>query len=70
MPDALNYRVGPTQVPDALMYRVGPQPGEPLYPQARDPLSAWRGGAMEKDRPKKPSDRRLQQAQKKTLKGP
>ena len=62
-------------MPDALKHRVGPQPGGPLYvpdtrnnregPQAREPPSAAMGGAEEKDWPKRPSDRQLQEAQKK-----
>ena len=71
MPDALNYRV-----PDTQIYRVGPQQGGPpmclmCWTTEKDlrqgsPLSAWRGGATEKDWPKRPSDRQLQEAQKKT----
>ena len=68
------------QMPDSLNYRVGPQPGGPLYvpdvpnnrdrPQAMEPLSAWMGGATEKDWPKRPSDCQLQEAWKKTPIGP
>ena len=35
-------------------------------PRQGSPLSAWMGGATEKDWPKRPSDRQLQEAQKKT----
>ena len=66
------------QMPDALNYRVGPQPGGPpplcawlAQQQRRTPgkralLSAWTGRATEKDWPKRPSDRQLQEARKKT----
>jgi len=63
-----------------LNYRVGPQPGGPSMclacqttekdPRQRSPLSAQTGGAMEKNWPKRPSDCQLQEAWKKTLKGP
>ena len=42
---------------DAPICRVGPQQGSPL--------SAWMGGATQTDWPERPSDRQLQQAQKK-----
>ena len=64
------------QKPDALNYRVGPHPGRPFKclmrqttekdPKRGSPLSAWMGGTMEKDWPKRPSDRQLQKAWKKT----
>ena len=34
-------------------------------PRQGNPLSAWMGGAIEKNRPKRPSDHQLQEAQKK-----
>jgi len=65
------------QTPDALNYRVGPHPGWPFKwlmhqstekdPRQRSLLSAWMGRAMEKDWPKRPSDRQLPEAQKKRL---
>ena len=68
------------QTPDALNYRVGPQPEGPFMcwmhrttekdTRQGSPLSAWTGGATQKDWPKRPSDRQLQEAQKKTLIGP
>ena len=67
-------------MPDAPIYREGPQPGRPLAvpnplnnsegPRARGPLSAWTGGATEKDQPKRPSGCQLQEAWEKTLIGP
>ena len=36
-------------------------------PRQGSPVSAWTGGATEKDRPKRPSHRQLQEAQKKRL---
>ena len=39
-------------------------------PRQRSPLSAWTGRAKEKDCPKRPSDCQLQEAWKKTLRGP
>ena len=39
-------------------------------PRQESPLSAWTGGATKKDWPKRPSDRQLQEAQKKILIGP
>ena len=39
-------------------------------PSQGSPLSAQMGGAIEKDWPKRPSDRQLQEAQKMTLIGP
>ena len=39
-------------------------------PRPGSPLSAWMGGAAEKDWPKRPSDCQLQEARKKTLIGP
>ena len=39
-------------------------------PRQGSPLSAWMGGAMEKNWPKRPSDGQLQEAWKKTLMGP
>ena len=49
-------------MPDALNYREDPRQGSPL--------SAGTGRATEKDRPKRPSERQLQEARKKTLMGP
>ena len=67
-------------MPEALNYRVGPHPGCSFKclmhqtaekdPRQGSPLSAWRGGATEKDRPKRPSEGQLQEARKKTLIGP
>ena len=67
-------RVG-HQTPDALNYRVGPQPGGPSMclmrrtiekdPRQGSPLSAWTGRTTEKDWPKRPSDRQLQETRKK-----
>ena len=52
-------------------YRVGPQPEGPLYmPDALNNRGKGAGGATEKDWPKRPSDRQLQEAGKKTLNGP
>ena len=45
-------------MPDALNNREGPQ--------AREPSKCLNVGAMEKDWPKRPSDRQLQEARKKT----
>ena len=39
-------------------------------PRQGSPLSAWRGGATEKDWPKRPSEGQLQEARKKTPIGP
>ena len=65
----------PRRVPGAPIYRAGPQPGGPsmcLTHQTTEkgarqgsPLRACTGGAMERDWPKRPSDRQLQ-GQKKT----
>ena len=66
----------PFWVPDALIYRVGPQSGKATSiclmgtttekdPRQGIPISSWKGGATEKDWPKRPSDRQLQEAQKK-----
>ena len=65
------------QMPDALNYRAGPQPGGPSMclicgtterdPRQGSPLSAWTGGAMEKDWLKRPSDHQVQETRKKTL---
>ena len=64
-------------MPDAPIYRVGLQPGGPHYvsdvpnikegPQAREPLNACTGRAMEKLWPKRLSDHQLKEARKKTL---
>ena len=58
------------------IHRIGPQPGGPLYVtevvnnreglQERESSKCLMGGAIEKDWPKRPSERQLQEAQEKT----
>ena len=66
-----------SRTPPRCRTRVGPQPGAPSMcrttqkdPRQGNPLNAWMSGATEKDWPKRPSDRQLQEARKKTLIGP
>ena len=64
------------QMPDALNYREGHHPGCSCMcltclttekdPRQESPLSAWMGGATEKDWPRRPSDCQLQDNWKKT----
>ena len=66
------------QMPDALNYREGHHPGCSCMcltclttekdPRQESPLSAWMGGATEKDWPRRPSDCQLQDNWKKDWK--
>ena len=66
-PDALSYRVDPTQG-GLSMCLTRQTPERDL--REGSPLSSWMGGVTEEDRPKRPSERQLAEARGKTPIGP
>ena len=83
-PEAQNCRAGPTQGAPLSVWRADLRSrtpaGAPLCawsvkktekdPRQGSPLSVWMGRAMEKDWSNRPSDRKLQEAEKKAQLGP